>query len=144
MTHSFIFAPGIWEGTGTISFSMAEDILDFTTTWTVLPMEKQKIYFNQEISIKSFPERMRNHFTLWFISPTSFEILLENQVVGKVFGSGLITSTAIAWEFRRKDQEFEGYEIYELQKEGSYKIRAEFTAGDQMRTHVAGSIISNK
>jgi hypothetical protein len=138
--HHFIFSPGVWEGAGTITFSMAEDVLPFTMRWTILPMEDQKIYFNQEIAIKSFPEKMRNQFTLWNLSATAFELQLENQIVGKVKGSGLITPKAIAWEFRRKDQEFEGYEIYELQKDGSYKMHAEFTAGEGMRTHVTGSI----
>lgn len=140
MVHAFIFTPGVWEGKGTITFSMAEDILPFTMEWLVLPIEEQKIYFSQEIAIESLPERTRNHFTLWQLSPTTFEILLENQIVGKVSGSGLITPITIAWEFRRRDQEFEGYEIYELQQGGSYKVKAEFTAGEQMRTHVTGSI----
>jgi len=138
--HSFIFSPGVWEGNGTISFSMVEDVLPFTMQWTVLPIEDQKIYFNQEIAIQSFPEKMRNLFTVWPLSQSTFEIQLENQIIGKVVGSGLITPTTIAWEFRRRDQEFEGFEIYELQKDGSYKVRAEFSSGDDMRTHVKGSI----
>jgi hypothetical protein len=140
MTHPFIFTPGVWEGQGVITFSMAEDVLPFRMEWVVLPIEDQKIYFTQEIAIESLPEKTRNHFTLWHISPTTFEIQLENAIVGKVLGSGLFTPTTIAWEFRRKDQEFEGYEIYEVQPDGSYKLKAEFTAGDQMRTHVTGSI----
>jgi hypothetical protein len=140
ISHPFIFKPGVWEGEGKITFSMADDILEFTMRWTVLPIEDQKIYFNQEIAIKTFPENMRNHFTVQHISPTSFEIQLENQIVGKVIGSGLITNKTIAWEFRRKDQEFEGYEIYELQPNGSYKMRAEFTAGGGLRTQVNGFI----
>ena len=138
--HSFIFAPGVWEGRGTITFSMAEDVLDFSMRWTILPAEEEKIYFNQEIDIKTFPEKMRNNFTLHLLSATTFEIELQNQIVGKAVGSGLITPSTIAWEFRRKDQEFEGYEIYEIQPDGSYKMRAEFTAGGGMRTHITGSI----
>lgn len=141
--HRFIFSPGIWEGSGIITFSMAEDVLEFSMRWTILPIEDHKIYFHQEIAIKSFPEKMSNNFTLWQISPTAFEIQLENQIVNKVTGSGLLTPTSIAWEFRRKDQEFEGFEIYEIQPDGSYKTRAEFTAGGGMRTQVAGHINPN-
>ena len=119
---------------------MAEDVLTFTVRWTILPIEEKKIYFNQEISIDTFPEKMRNNFTLLPMPPNAFEILLENQIVGKVVGSGLITPATIAWEFRRKDQEFEGYEIYELQQDGSYKMRAEFSAGEGLRTQVSGTI----
>jgi hypothetical protein len=140
MHHAFIFTPGVWDGMGNITFSMAEDVLQFTMQWTILPIDEKKIYFNQEIAIFSFPEKMRNHFTLWQVTPSTFEIQLENQIVGKVVGSGLITPTTIAWEFRRRDQEFEGFEIYELQKDGTYKMHAEFTAGEGMRTHVTGTI----
>jgi hypothetical protein len=140
MIHPFIFNPGAWEGEGSITFSMAEDVLHFTTRWVVLPVEAGKIYFSQEVEINSLTEKMRNQFTLFPISKGSFEIQLENQIVGKVVGSGLVTPEAIAWEFRKRDQQFEGYEIYQLQKDGSYKMRAEFTAGDQMRTQILGSI----
>lgn len=136
--HLFIFSPGVWQGEGTISFSMAEDVFHFRTRWTVLPEEDQKIYFNQEIQIDHLEEKMRNHFCLWELSDSAFELVLENQVVGKVMGSGLITQESIAWEFRRKDQEFEGYEIYEMQRDGTYKMRAEFTAGEGLNTHIEG------
>ncbi len=140
--HPFIFSPGVWEGSGTITFSMAADILEFTMRWTILPIEEHQIHFHQEIDIKTFPEKMSNHFTLKPVSPTAFEILLENTIVGKVVGSGLISPTSIAWEFRRKDQDFEGFEIYELQPDNSYKMRAEFTAGAGMRTTITGQIAS--
>src|ERR1700734_4063321 len=96
--HHFIFAPGIWEGSGTITFNMAMDVLEFTMRWIILPIEDQKIYFHQEIDIKTFPEKMRNHFTLFQTAPTAFEIQLENQMVSKVIGSGLLTPSSIAWE----------------------------------------------
>lgn len=140
MMHAFIFAPGVWEGSGTISFSMLEEVLEFNTTWLVLPKEEGNFYFNQEIEIKTFPEKMRNRFTLHPLSDSAFDIVLENQIVNKVVGSGLIDPMTIAWEFRRKDQDFEGFEIYELQPDGSYKMRAEFTSGDNMRTFVSGTI----
>lgn len=141
LRHPFIFSPGAWDGFGTITFSMASDILNFTMRWTVLPVEERKIYFNQEIAIKTFPEKMRNNFTLLPLSDTAFEIQLENQIVGKVVGSGLVTPSTIAWEFRRRDQDFEGYEIYEIQNDGTYKMRAEFTAGEGMRTQIVGAIV---
>jgi uncharacterized protein (DUF2147 family) len=83
---------------------------------------------------------MRNNFCVFNVTSSDFKIELENSIVGKVVGKGVIGPKVIAWEFRRKDQEFEGYEIYELQESGSYKMRAEFTAGDGLRTHVEGFI----
>jgi len=119
---------------------MAEDVLNFSMNWTVLPVEDEKIYFNQIIDIDSFAEKMRNSFCVSAITASDFEIELENNIVGKVVGKGVLSPKVIAWEFRRKDQEFEGYEIYELQENGSYQLRAEFTAGDGLRTHVQGYI----
>lgn len=138
--HPFIFSPGYWEGGGQITFSMAEDILEFSMQWIVMPIEEGWIYFSQEINIKTFPEKMRNQFTVWNVTTNTFEIQLENQIVGKVVGSGLFTPQTIAWEFRRKDQDFEGFEIYELQRDLSYKMKAEFTAGGGMHTRVGGYI----
>ncbi|MCH9627521.1 MAG: hypothetical protein S4CHLAM2_11620 [Chlamydiales bacterium] len=140
MTHRFILTPGIWEGAGQITFSMAEDILDFTMRWSVLPLEEEKVEFHQEIVVEGLADTMRNHFCVSSLTPSAFEIELENKIVGKVVGTGVISSQVIAWEFRRKDQEFEGYEIYELQEDDSYQMRAEFTAGDGLRTCVQGAI----
>lgn len=138
--HSFIFEPGVWHGAGKISFSMAEDILDFRMEWTVLPIEDEKIYLNQVIQIEGFSDMMRNHFSISEITSESFHIDLENNIVNRVEGTGILTANVIAWEFRRGDQAFEGYEIYELQPDGSYKVRAEFSSGEGFRTHVQGYI----
>jgi hypothetical protein len=140
LTHAFIFSPGVWEGKGVITFSMAEDVLNFSMSWTVLPTEDEKIYFNQVIAISEFTDKMHNSFCVSHVTASEFAIELENTIVGKVLGKGVIGPKVIAWEFRGQDQEFEGYEIYELQEDGSYKMRAEFTAGDRLRTHVEGFI----
>lgn len=140
MTHAFILQPGRWEGKGTITFTMAEDVLNFTMTWTVLPEDNGRIHFSQEIDIDTFAEKMHNHFYAEKVTPSSFEIILENNIAGKVLGKGVIDAKVVAWEFARKDQEFEGFEVYELQGDGSYNMRAEFTAGDGLRTKVKGSI----
>ncbi len=142
MAHAFILTPGVWEGAGQITFSMAEDILDFTMRWSVLPAEEGKIEFNQEIVVEGLTDTMRNHFCISSVTPSAFEIELKNQIVGRVVGSGVISPEVIAWEFRRKDQEFEGYEIYKLREDGSYHLRAEFTAGDGLRTRVRGAIVA--
>lgn len=138
--HTFIFAPGTWEGEGTITFSMAEDALNFKMRWTVLPREDEEVFFNQVIEVDSFSEKMRNQFCIFNITETQFGIRLENHLVGKVVGSGLISPTIIAWEFRNPDQELQGFEVYEKQGDGSYKMRAEFTAGEGLRTCVRGYI----
>lgn len=138
--HTFILSPGVWEGSGIISFSMADDVLHFKTRWTVLPQEEGKIYFSQLLDVNEYTDKMQNSFCISDLSQDKFHIQLENQLAGKVQGEGLISPQSIAWEFRRKDQEFEGFEIYERQEEGTYKMRAEFTAGEGLRTFVKGFI----
>lgn len=140
MPHSFIFKPGLWRGSGILTFSMAEDKLDFETTWRVLAQEDEKIYFHQTVDVKEFPEAMSNHFYIDEIKENSFAIHLENDLIGKAHGKGVISPTLIAWEFREKGQEFEGFEIYELQEDGSYSVRAEFSAGEGFRTYVQARI----
>ncbi len=119
---------------------MAEDELDFVMRWTVLPLEQEQIFFNQSIEIPSLSQTMKNNFTLSKLSGDRFTIQLENQVIGKVFGKGVIDQGLIAWEFREPEQAFEGYEVYELQDDNTYKMRGEFSGGDGMRTYVSGSI----
>lgn len=119
---------------------MAEDALPFTMRWTILPREDGEIFFNQVIDVESFSENMRNQFCIWNVTDTQFEIRLENHLIGKVTGSGLISPTVIAWEFKNPEQELQGFEVYEKQTDGSYKMRAEFTAGEGLRTCVRGFI----
>lgn len=144
MQHDFIFKPGNWEGEGNITFSMADDVLPFKVYWTVFQNEDEKITFNQVIDVEGFSESLRNYFTLFKLTFSTFEIDLQSSSFGKVEGKGLMTDLAIGWEFNREDQDFQGYEIYELQSDGSYKMRAEFTSGDNYRTHVQAHLKSSK
>lgn len=139
MSHNFIFEPGVWEGKGVISFSMAEDKLPFVMRWTVQPEADGKHSFNQTVEVEDFTENMRNNFCVSEVKSDSFQIVLENHLVGSVQGKGVISPNALAWEFRENEQGFEGFEIYEKTEEG-YKMRAEFTAGDGLRTFVFGEL----
>ncbi len=138
--HPFIFRSGIWEGGGKICFSMAEDELDFVMRWTILPAEDSKIYFNQQINIPELGQSMKNNFSLFEIRQKNFSIELQNQMVGKVCGKGVVDTNIIAWEFREPSQAFDGFEIYQLQGNLGYKMRAEFSAGEGLRTYVNGTI----
>ncbi len=138
--HNFIFQPGIWEGEGSIQFSMAEDLLPFKVKWTVLSKDDQKIYLIQNIDIEGFSEKSRNHFCLTEITESTFSILLENGVVGQVGGKGVIDETNIAWEFRKSSQGFEGYETYERLADGSYRMRAEYMAQEGFFTSIHATL----
>lgn len=139
MTHTFIFEPGVWEGRGKISFSMAEDQLPFKMRWTVLPKDNDQYLFSQLVEVDDFTEKMNNSFCVSSVDENGFMIELENHLVGKVEGKGVINDHVLAWEFRENEQGFEGFEIYE--KSGDdYKMRAEFSAGEGLRTYVRGII----
>lgn len=140
MDSHFIFFPGVWTGEGVITFSMAEDILPCKMIWSVPPPEGSDIHFSQEIDVESFENKMTNHFVLSNVTSSTFQIALSNPLIGTVYGSGLYDKERVAWEFRKADQPFEGFEIYEKTPEGNYTVRAEFTAGQGLRTFVRGTI----
>lgn len=140
MGHAFIFLPGKWQGTGKISFSMADDVLPFNMTWTVAENEEGIFRFSQTVTVENFDEPLNNHFSLTNVTKNTFTIALENTLVGRVEGKGIFDEKIIAWEFKKAQEGFEGYEIYELQEDGSYKMRAEFMGGDDLRTFVTGTI----
>lgn len=119
---------------------MADDALDFIMRWKVEPNDDGEIVFRQEITIDDLGQKMNNQFRVSSLTSEAFQIALENQLVGKVCGKGVVDSKVIAWEFREPEQEFDGFEIYELQEDASYKMRAEFTAGEGLRTYVQGQI----
>lgn len=78
-------------------------------------------------------EKVSNHFVITPLSDTTFAISLENDIVGKAFGKGVIDPKKIAWEIQSPDT-FHGYEIYELQENGDYLMHAEYVAQDNFRT----------
>ncbi|MCH9609710.1 MAG: hypothetical protein S4CHLAM45_01000 [Chlamydiales bacterium] len=140
MLHSFLLNPGVWDGQGKISFSFSEDAFDFTMRWTVQPEQKEEILFHQTIEIEELSQQMRNNFSASNVSEDGFVILLRNETIGAIKGRGVIDPKVIAWEFRDPGQGFEGFEVYALQEDGGYKMRAEFTGGDGLRTFVKGTI----
>lgn len=119
---------------------MAEDRLPFSMRWSVSPSNEETIRFSQVVEVDSLEEPLFNHFSLSSLNQNKFTIALENNLVGQVVGQGLFDEKMIAWEFRKAEEGFEGYEIYELQPSGSYKMRAEFMGGDDIRTFVSGII----
>lgn len=135
--HTFIFSPGHWLGEGKILLSMVEEELLFHTTWTVQPKDfSGKVICAQDIQIQGLSENMRNELTFYDFQGKAFTVDMENQNVGRIIGKGVIDETMIAWEFRNSEISFEGYETYQLQSDGSYKMRGEYVTSDQFRTHI--------
>lgn len=139
--HIFIFQPRPWIGEGVITLNMVEEKLNFFTKWSITePDFAGKIQSVQELQISGISENMRNELTFYDFTDNKFSIEMENLNIGKVVGSGVFDDNMLAWEFRENDLNFEGYETYHLQKDGSYLIHAEYVTSDQFRTQIDGKI----
>jgi len=139
--HPFIFSPGSWYGEGKISLNMVEEELIFNTNWSVWNRDfVGKVACAQEIQIQGLSENMRNDLTFYDFQSSTFSVDMENQNVGRIVGTGVFDDKMIAWEFRNNDMNFEGYETYTLQLDGSYHMRGEYVTSDQFRTQIEARI----
>lgn len=138
--HTFLFNPEEWLGDGTITFNEFGHGLKFYTRWKVTDSSEKAVNCTQEIEVEGLMDKTQNKFTLSDLKPTSFTITLENESLGKVTGKGVIDEKTVAWEFSNKELGFEGFEIYEIQEDGSYITRGEYISIDQLRTIIEGKI----
>lgn len=143
--HLFLFTKKNWLGEGKIQLSMVEEELGFYTRWNVPRGNPQdEINAFQEIEIKGMSDPMHNRFLITEISGTHFRLELENAALGIIEGKGIIKDNLIAWEFRDNELGFEGFEFYELQPDGTYTMRGEYSTPDQYRTVIRGKIWERK
>jgi hypothetical protein len=138
-SKDFIFTPGLWLGEGKISFSSSLEFLKFYTKWQIVEESSEVMKAVQIIEIQGIEEQIVNMFMFKDITSTSFAVFLENNIVGKISGKGLLDEHLIAWEFRGQIA-FEGFEVYEQQENGDYFLHAEYGSPDQFRTIVEGLI----
>lgn len=139
--HDFIKRPFSWIGEGNISLNMVEEDLTFYTNWKVSePDNLGRIQATQEIQIGGISENMRNELTFYDFTNKGFSVEMENSNIGKVVGKGVMDDKIIAWEFRNNDLNFEGFETYFLQDDGSYLVHVEYVTSDQFRTQLEGRI----
>ncbi len=135
-SHTFIFSPGLWTGEGKIVLNMVEEELFFGTHWFVQdPDFSGKVACAQEIQIQGFPENMRNELNFYGFQGKHFSVDMENQNVGRIVGTGVVDEDSISWEFRGNSN-FEGFETYQRQEDGSYTMRGEYITTDQFRTQI--------
>ena len=139
--HSFIFSSGSWHGEGKIVLNMVEEELIFNTNWAVQNRDfSGKVGAAQEIQINGLSDHMRNDLTFYDFSQKTFSVDMENPNIGRISGTGLYDDKTIAWEFRNNDMNFEGYETYTAQPDGSYQMRGEYVTSDQFRTRIEARI----
>lgn len=140
MNHTFIFSPGLWVGEGKIVLNMVEEELFFGTKWSIQNTDfTGKVNCAQDIQIQGLPEQMRNELTFYDFQTKGFQVDMENQNVGRIVGSGIFDEKMIAWEFRN-NANFEGFETYTLQEDGSYIMKGEYITTDQFRTQIEARI----
>ena len=138
--HQFIFTPGVWIGEGKITFSTSPEHVNFYVKWIINGLnEQKKIHSEQQVEMQGVEENTFNAVVFSEISQNEFKISLENHLLGKIHGKGVIDEKTIAWEYRG-DPEFEGFELYELQDNGEYSLHAEYTSTDQYRTIIDGRV----
>jgi len=142
--HQFIFFPGKWIGEGRIAFSASPETIRFFTKWVIEDGGKNIIEAIQEVEMQGTEPSMKNTFQFSNVTPTSFVVELENDILGRVKGTGLVDPKSIAWEFRAEGRTqgdgLEGFEVYELQENGDYMLHAEYASPDQFRTIIDGRI----
>lgn len=137
--HAFILSPGKWVGEGKISFSASSENLRFYTRWLIGDADKGSITCSQEVEMPGNEPNMINNFVFSNVTTSSFAVELENDVLGKVKGTGIIDQKTVAWEFHGGGG-LEGFEVYELQDNGDYMLHAEYASPDQFRTIIDGRI----
>jgi len=137
--HLFLFSPISWIGEGTIILNMVEEELSFYTKWNIFdPNSSGKISALQEIQIDGISENMENKLLFYDFNKKGFSVEMENVSLGKLQGSGIVDEKVVAWEFRSQD--FEGFETYCKQEDGSYLMHSEYVTADQFRTQIEGRI----
>lgn len=134
--HAFILTPGIWIGEGKIAFSTSPEIIHFYTKWIV---GKTGEVCQHQVEMQGSEDSVYNKLTFSNVTNESFVVKLENDLIGEVVGKGVIDDKTIAWEYRN-GEDFEGFEVYELQDNGDYMLHAEYASTDQYRTIIDGRI----
>jgi hypothetical protein len=137
--HEFIFQPGRWIGEGRIAFSATEETIRFYTRWISEKGGPGGISCTQDVEMQGAEPATHNFFIFYNLTSTSFEISLENEIVGVVKGKGVIDDKIIAWEFHQTGG-LEGFESYQLQENGDYMFHAEYSSQDQFRTIIDGRV----
>ncbi|MGA8165006.1 MAG: hypothetical protein WB791_08300 [Waddliaceae bacterium] len=139
--HLFIFHPGRWSGEGTVSFHSSPEEMFFATEWSIDPKNGEGISCRQKVKMEGVEQELKNDFYFYDLTDDRFSLTLTSPYLEKVIGTGLIDDQRIAWEFHQEGGgTLEGFEVYEIQDDGSYHIHAEYSTPDQFRTIINGRI----
>ena len=124
---------------------MVEEELLFNTNWSVQDRDfAGKVTAAQEIQIQGLSDNMRNELTFYDFQHKTFCVDMENPNIGRITGTGIYDEQTVAWEFRNNDMNFEGFETYAIQPDGSYVMRGEYVTSDQFRTRIEARLAQRK
>lgn len=138
-SHQFIFKQGLWIGEGTISFSASPTKVKFFTRWEIIDRGEKGSECRQTVELQGVKEHVINLYNFTKPEGLNFDVVLENEVFEKVAGKGFIEGNKIAWEFRNQAS-FEGFEVYQVESNGMYRMHAEYASPDQFRTMIEAQI----
>ena len=139
MPPGFIFSPGIWIGEGKITLNTSPECIKFYTKWEITQISQTIFDAIQIVEMQGVKEKVINHFTFKDITSTSFSVFLESEEMGKIEGIGMMSPTHFSWKICPSFSS-EGFEKYELLKNGDYRLHAEYSSADGYQTLVDGII----
>lgn len=138
--HQFIFEPGVWLGKGKVTFNTSIEDMAFVMCWQIHKTLNQDIHCVQEIEYSVMREKIKNVLQFSEISSKGFRVQIHNSLFGDSTGKGIITPSLISWEFEDDALHLNGFEVYEKQSDGSYRMRGEYATPDQLRTKIEGEL----
>lgn len=139
MYHFLLDPSSVWIGEGEVTFPSSQEKIRFFTRWQKKEVTPDVIKWLQEVELHHVQQTTYNYFSIFDIKDGHFKIVLENEMMGKVSGKGVIDPKIVAWELRDHPG-MEGFEVYELQTDGQYHFRAEYSSPDRFHTLIHGKI----
>ncbi|MDP1879364.1 MAG: hypothetical protein Q8K60_00325 [Parachlamydiaceae bacterium] len=136
---NFIFQPGIWLGSGTITLVSSPEKINFYTKWTIQKENQNKIESTQIIEIDGVQEHIVNKYVFYEISENDFKTVLESEHIGKVEGNGKKHDKCIEWHFKVPPLCI-GNELYEKNEDGSYSFKAEYGTEEAFESQIEGKL----
>jgi len=138
-THPFIFDTGVWLGEGDIAFNMMPgESVKCYMRWSFTE-DGDKVTSMQEVEVAGGGDVVKN-VMVFSRKGDRFAVVLKNDDLGELEGTGIVDEKTVAWEFRKKTSKVEGYEAYKLQDDGSYIMKAEYRSPDDVTTTITGKI----
>lgn len=134
----FLLQEGEWLGQGQVDLCEYDQALVYFTRWKVSSLTEGKISAIQEVELQGSPEKTVNQYQFLKVEENTFLVELENEFFGKISGKGIISESAIAWEFHGNELAFEGFEIFQPKGDGTYESRAEYASEGEPHSVISG------